>query len=385
MQYEAPWMNDELRILKDAAKKFFEQEFVPEAARWNAEGVVDKAAWRKAGEAGLLCAEMPEAYGGGGGDYRHETVIMEAQLEAGLGGFGNQVHSTIVAPYILRYGTEEQRQRWLPKLASGEWVAAIAMTEPNTGSDLQAVRTTAKKDGNEYVINGSKTYISNGQNADLIIVVAKTDTTLGARGISLLVVDPEEDGSPRAGFRRGRNLDKIGQHSADTSELFFDDVRIPQGNLIGEEEGKGFFMLMEQLPQERLNIAQAAVVAMERAIEITLDFVKERKAFGQRVLDFQNTQFKLAECKTKARVARTFVDNCVLWHLEGKLDAETASMAKYWCTDTQCEIIDECLQLHGGAGYMNEYPIAEMYADARVQRIYGGTNEIMKVLIARGL
>ncbi len=381
MHYQSPWMNDELQMLSDAATRFFEKEFVAELPRWNEQGMVDRDAWLKAGAAGLLCTEMPTEYGGGGGDYRHETVIMEAQNRLSLGGWGNQVHSTIVAPYILHYGSEEQKQRWLPKMASGELIGAIAMTEPDTGSDLQAVKTTALLDGNEYVINGSKTYITNGQTANLIIVVAKTDPKLGAKGISLLVVETDAV----EGFERGRNLDKVGLPAADTSELFFNDVRVPAANLLGPEAGRGFGMLMEQLPQERLNIAQAAVVAMERAIEVTLDFVKQRKAFGQTVFDFQNTQFKLAECRTKALVARTFVDNCVLWHLEGKLDATVASMAKYWCTDTQGEIVDECVQLHGGAGYMSEYPIAGMYADARVQRIYGGTNEIMKVLISRSL
>lgn len=379
--YQSPWLNDELRILQDAARKFFEQEFKPLNEKWLAQGKVDREAWNKAGAAGLLCAEIPAEYGGGGGDYRHETVIMEELQRAGVAGFGNQVHSTIVAPYILHYGTEEQRHRWLPRMASGEMVGAIAMTEPNTGSDLQAVRTTALKEGDEYVINGAKTYITNGQHADLVIVVAKTDPTQGAKGISLVVVETADN----PGFERGRNLEKLGQKSADTSELFFQDCRVPAANLLGGEEGKGFVQLMQQLPQERLNIAQAAVVSMEHAIEITLDFVKERKAFGQRVLDFQNSRFKLAECKTEALVARTFVDQCVLWLMDGKLDAATASMAKYWCTQKQCEIIDECLQLHGGAGYMDEYEISRMYADARVQKIYGGTNEIMKELIGRTL
>ncbi len=381
MHYESPWMNDELRILRDAAEKFFEKEFLPHSARWDEQGIVDRDAWLKAGAAGLLLTGVPTEYGGGGGDYRHETVVTEAQLKFGLGGFGSQVHSVIVAPYVLTYGNEEQRRKWLPKLASGEMVGAIAMTEPGTGSDLQAVRTTALRDGDSYVLNGAKTYISNGQTANFIIVVAKTDPSLGGKGISLLVVETEG----AQGFARGRNLDKVGQPAADTSELFFQDVRVPAANLLGGEEGKGFVQLMQKLPQERLSIAQAGVVAMERAIGVTTEFVKQRKAFGQRVMDFQNTQFKLAECATKAMVARTFVDQCLLWHMDGKLDASTASMAKYWCTDTQCEIIDECLQLHGGAGYMNEYPIARMYTEARVQRIYGGTNEIMKVLIARGL
>ncbi len=379
--YQSPWLaEDELRILKDAAGRFFADQFVPLRERWIEQGEVDRDAWYKAGEAGLLCAEMPAEYGGGGGDYRHETVIMEEQVAASLGCWGNQVHSTIVAPYILHYGNEKQKQRWLPKMASGEMVGAIAMTEPHTGSDLQGVRTTAKREGDTYVVSGAKTYITNGQHADLVVVVAKTDPSLGAKGISLIVVEADTPG-----FQRGRNLKKMGMHAADTSELFFDECRVPVTNLLGDEEGRGFGQLMQQLPQERLNIAQAGVVAAERAIEVTLDFVKERKAFGQRVLDFQNTKFKLAECKTEALIARNFVDQCVLKLVEGELDATTASMAKYWCTQKQCEIIDECVQLHGGAGYMDEYEISRLYTDSRVQKIYGGTNEIMKELISRSL
>ena len=379
--YQSPWLaEDELSILKDAAGRFFADQFVPLRERWIEQGEVDRDAWYKAGEAGLLCAEMPAEYGGGGGDYRHETVIMEEQVAASLGCWGNQVHSTIVAPYILHYGNEEQKQRWLPKMASGEMVGAIAMTEPHTGSDLQGVRTTAKREGDTYVVSGAKTYITNGQHADLVVVVAKTDPSLGAKGISLIVVEADTPG-----FQRGRNLKKMGMHAADTSELFFDECRVPVTNLLGDEEGRGFGQLMQQLPQERLNIAQAGVVAAERAIEVTLDFVKERKAFGQRVLDFQNTKFKLAECKTEALIARNFVDQCVLKLVEGELDATTASMAKYWCTQKQCEIIDECVQLHGGAGYMDEYEISRLYTDSRVQKIYGGTNEIMKELISRSL
>ena len=379
--YHSPWLDEELRMLQDAAGKFFTREFLPLNEQWIKQGKVDRDAWNKAGEAGLLCTDVPVAYGGGGGDYRHETVVMEEMLGVGITGFGNQVHSTIVAPYILHYGNEEQKQRWLPKMATGELVGAIAMTEPNTGSDLQSVRTTALRDGDEYVINGSKTYITNGQLADLVIVVAKTDPDLGAKGISLIVVETADN----PGFERGRNLKKLGQKSADTSELFFADCRVPLTNRLGDDEGTGFVQLMQQLPQERLSIAQAAVVQAEHAIEITLEFVKERKAFGQRVLDFQNTRFKLAECKTEAFIGRSFVDQCLVRHLNKELDAATASMAKYWCTQKQCEIIDECLQLHGGAGYMDEYEISRMYADARVQKIYGGTNEIMKELIGRTL
>ena len=377
--YSSPWLNEELLVLRDAARKFFTTELGPHQARWEEQGMVDRDAWTKTGAAGFLLAEMPVEYGGSGGDYRHETVIMEEQLRAGASGLGSQVHSQIVAPYFLNYGTEEQKQKWLPKMATGECVGAIAMTEPNTGSDLQGVRTTAIRDGDEYVINGSKTYISNGQHCDLVILVAKTDPTQGAKGISLVVVEANTPG-----FQRGRNLKKMGQAAADTSELFFEDCRVPVGNCLGDE-GKGFVQLMQQLPQERLNIAQAAVVEMERAIAMTIDFVKQRKAFGQRVLDFQNTKFKLAECKTEALIARTFVDQCLVKHMAGELDASTASMAKYWCTDTQNQIIDTCLQLHGGAGYMEEYPISGMYKDAREQSIYGGTNEIMKELISRTL
>jgi acyl-CoA dehydrogenase len=377
--YSSPWLNEELLVLRDAARKFFTTELGPHQARWEEQGMVDRDAWTKTGAAGFLLAEMPVEYGGSGGDYRHETVIMEEQLRAGASGLGSQVHSQIVAPYFLNYGTEEQKQKWLPKMATGECVGAIAMTEPNTGSDLQGVRTTAIRDGDEYIINGSKTYISNGQHCDLVILVAKTDPTQGAKGISLVVVEANTPG-----FQRGRNLKKMGQAAADTSELFFEDCRVPVSNCLGDE-GKGFVQLMQQLPQERLNIAQAAVVEMERAIAMTIDFVKQRKAFGQRVLDFQNTKFKLAECKTEALIARTFVDQCLVKHMAGELDASTASMAKYWCTDKQNQIIDTCLQLHGGAGYMEEYPISGMYKDARVQSIYGGTNEIMKELISRTL
>ena len=379
--YQSPWLKiDEFRILQDSARQFFKKEFQPRLSKWIEQEEVDREAWFKAGEAGLLCAAIPSEYGGGGGDYRHETVIMEEQIRAGLAGWGNQVHSTIVAPYILHYGSEEQKEQWLPKMASGQLVGAIAMTEPDTGSDLQAVRTSALKCDEGYKINGTKTYISNGQHANLIIVVTKTDPTLGGKGISLFVVESETPG-----FKRGTNLKKMGLPAADTSELYFDDCIVPKENILGESEGEGFTQLMKQLPQERLNIAQAGVVAMEHAIDITLDFVKQRRAFGQRIADFQNTKFKLAECKTQALIARTFVDQCVLNLLKGNLDATTASMAKYWCTEKQCEIIDECLQLHGGAGYMDEYEISRMYTDARVQKIYGGTNEIMKELISRSL
>ncbi len=382
LQVEKPsWMTEDVDIFADAVGKFCEKELAPHVEAWEKAEIVDRDVWFKAGEAGLLCPSMPEQYGGGGGTFAHEAALIDQFGKKGITGFGASLHNAIVAPYIYHYGTEEQRQRWLPKMATGELVGAIAMTEPGTGSDLQNIKATAKLDGNEYVINGSKTFITNGQTANLIIVVCKTDPTAGAKGTSLILVETDE----AEGFRRGRNLDKVGLKSQDTSELFFDNVRVPTSNLLGEEAGKGFIQLMQQLASERLQIGLQGVAMMEAAIEHTVAYVKERKAFGQAVMDFQNTQFKLAEAKTKTTVARVFVDYCTGLLLEGKLDAATASMAKYWVSDAQCEVVDECLQLHGGYGYMNEYPIARMYRDARVQKIYGGTNEIMKVLISRTL
>ncbi len=375
------YMTEDLRIFENGVAKFLEREAAPHVERFIAQHAVDRVLWNKAGEAGLLCASMPEEYGGAGGSFAHEAVIIDQLGRHGVDGWGIVLHNAIVAPYILHYGTEDQKRRWLPKLASGELVGAIAMTEPGTGSDLQNVKTTARRDGNHYVVSGSKTFITNGGTANFIIVVAKTDTSKGAKGISLIGV--ETDGTE--GFRRGRVLDKIGQKANDTAELFFDEVRVPTSNLIGVDEGMGFVQLMQQLPQERLIIALQALSAIERALAVTGDYVKQRKAFGKAIIDFQNTQFKLAECKTEATVAKVFCHYCMEQHLAGKLDATTASMAKLYLTEAQCRIVDECLQLHGGYGYMTEYPIARMYADARVQKIYGGTNEIMKLLIARSL
>ncbi len=375
------WMSDDLTMLQDMADRFMTSEIAPHYERYEKQEIVDREAWEKAGAAGLLCASVPEEYGGAGGTYAHEAVIAEALGHAGVDGFGIALHNAIVAPYILHHGSEEQKRRWLPKLATGELIGAIAMTEPGAGSDLQGVKTTARKDGNHYVINGSKTFITNGQNANFIIVVTKTEPSAGAKGTSLMVVETDEV----EGFERGRNLDKIGLKANDTSELFFNDVRIPTSNLIGTEEGQGFVQLMTELPQERLLIANQAISMIERALALTIDYVRERKAFGKAVIDFQNTQFKLAELKSEAVMARVFVDNCVAQHLKGELTTVTASMAKYLLTELQCKVMDECLQLHGGYGYMNEYPIARMFRDARVQRIYGGTNEIMKLLIARSL
>jgi acyl-CoA dehydrogenase len=373
---------DDVVILEQSIGRFLD-DHVPEAraGKWRDDGMVERAMWREAGEAGLLCLGLPREYGGGGGDFRHETILNEQLARRGLGGFAVALHNTIVAPYVQHYGSEEQKARWLPGMASGALVSAIAMTEPGTGSDLQAVRTTARKDGNHYLLSGQKTFISNGQSADLIVVVAKTDPALGAKGISLIVVETAE----AEGFRRGRNLDKLGFEMQDTSELFFDGVRVPTANLLGPVEGQGFAQLMQQLPQERLTIAVGGVATMERALDETIAYVKERKAFGQRLIDFQNTQFKLAECKTEAEIARVFVDRLIGLHLEGKLDAAAASMAKYWVTDLENKVVDACLQMFGGYGYMSEFPIARMYRDSRVQRIYGGANEIMKALIARTL
>lgn len=375
------WMDDELVMLADMSRKFFEAEVVPDYERFEKQEMVDRSVWEKSGSAGLLCASMPEKYGGAGGSYAHEAVIAEALGHVGGDGFGICLHNSIVAPYIQHYGSEEQKQRWLPKMASGELIGAIAMTEPGAGSDLQGVKTTAAKDGNHFVINGSKTFITNGQHANLIIVVTKTDPAAGAKGTSLMIVETDEV----EGFERGRNLDKIGLKSNDTSELFFNNVRIPTSNMLGHEEGQGFVQLMQQLPQERLLIANQAMAMIERALAVTIDYVKERKAFGKAVIDFQNTQFKLAELKSEATMLKAFIDTCVAQHLKGELTTTTASMAKYLSSDLQCKMVDECLQLHGGYGYMNEYPIARMFRDARVQRIYGGTNEIMKLLIARSL
>ena len=380
----ASWMDDELRILHDSALRFTQAEFGPKREAWEQQGMCDRDAWRIAGAAGLLCASIPEIYGGAGGDYRHEAIIYDAMIRGGAAASiagGNTVHSQIVAHYILNYGSEDQKHTWLTKLAKGELVAAIAMTEPGAGSDLQGVKTTAVRDGDHYVVNGSKTFISNGQHAELIIVVCRTDPAAGSKGISLVVVETEG----LDGFSRGRNLDKIGLKEADTSELFFNDVRVPTENLIGEQEGQGFVQLMKQLPQERLSIACAGATIAEMAVEETVKYTKERGAFGKTVFDFQNTRFKLAECKTEATISRAFVDQCINKHLSGELSAEEASMAKWWCSQKQCDIVDECLQLHGGYGYMWEYPIARMYADSRVQKIYGGTNEIMKELISRSL
>ncbi len=366
-------------MFRDQVRKFVEREIAPHHAKWEKDRRVPRDVWLKAGAAGLLCMTMPEEYGGGGADVLHSIILGEELARVAATGPGFGLHSDIIAPYINNVGSEEQKKKWLPKMASGEVIAAIAMTEPGAGSDLQNIKTTAKRDGNEFVINGQKTFISNGQNCDLIVVVAKTDPKEGAKGTTLFLVEAE-----REGFRRGRNLEKIGRKAQDTSELFFDDVRVPPENMLGGE-GQGFMALMRELPRERMLIATNALAAIDAALATTLDYVKQRKAFGKAIIEFQNTKFKLAELKTEALVARTFVEHCLRLLMDNKLDVTTAAMAKLYCTDLQGKVVDECLQLHGGYGYMWEYPIARLWADARVQRIFGGANEIMKELIGRSL
>lgn len=380
IDFRPSWMNEELAMYRETAARFVETEMLPDDEAARKRGHVGHDLWRRAGEIGLLCSDIPEAWGGGGGDFRHEAVFCEEMSRRGLTGMSASVHS-IVAHYFLNHGTEDQKQRFLPRMARGELVGAIAMTEPGAGSDLQGIRTRAERRGDTYVINGSKTFITNGFLAGVVLVVAKTDPGAGARGTSILVVETQDG----AGYRVGRVLDKIGLKAQDTSELFFDDVTVPAANLLGGREGQGFYQLMADLPYERTFIGVGAVAAMEGAYEATLAYVRERQAFGKPVAEFQNTKFKLAEIATTTKVARTFVDHCVERLVAGTLDTATASMVKLWTSDQQGRVIDECLQLFGGYGYMNEYMIARMYADARIQRIYGGTNEIMKEVISRAL
>ena len=374
--------DEEIAIFADAVGKFYEKH-APEqrVLKWREDGMVERDFWREAGEAGLLGASVPEEYGGHGGDFRHEMVVIDQQGRHGVEGFSASLHNTVILPYLVRHGTEEQKKKYLPRLVSGELVSAIAMTEPGVGSDLQSITTTALKDGNGYRINGAKTYISNGQTADFIIVVAKTDPAERAKGISLMLLETEG----ADGFQRGKKLDKIGLDAQDTSELFFDDVFVPSDAVLGGVEGQGFYQLMGELPQERLIIAMGAMTTIERALDETVTYVKERKAFGKTIWDFQNTQFTLADLKARGTAARIFLNDCIARHLEGKLDVSTACMAKYWLTELQGETVDKCLQLHGGAGYINDYPIARMYRDSRISRIFGGSNEIMKMVIARSM
>ncbi|GAA2811058.1 acyl-CoA dehydrogenase family protein [Kribbella solani] len=375
-----PWMTGEAADLFAMAAAFFDEQIPAHRERWEAQHHVDREFWLRCGELGLLCANIPEQYGGGGGTFLHQATIQEAYARQGDRSWGNAMHSGVVADFIHRYGTEEQRLRWLPKMATGELIGALAMTEPSAGSDLKAIRTRAERGPDGWRLNGSKIFITNGGSADLVIVACSTDPAKGAKGISLLVVET----ASAPGFGRGQPLNKIGQHGADTNELFFDDVPVPAGNLLGTE-GAGFAMLMEKLPQERLIIGITAVTAIELAVALTTEYVKQREAFGAPLFEKQHVRFELAECATLAKVARTFLDDCMRTHLTGGLDLPTSSMCKWWLTDVQCRVIDKCLQLHGGYGYMTEYTIARLYADARAQTIYGGANEIQKELIARSL
>ncbi|MEP3247620.1 MAG: acyl-CoA dehydrogenase family protein [Sneathiella sp.] len=376
---ERTLFEEEHNIFRESVRRFYDEHIMPYHAQWEKDGHISREAWSEAGKHGLLCMPIPEEYGGAGADKLYSIIMMEEQSRAGASGPGFGLHSEIVAPYILNYGTEEQKKKYLPKLASGEMIGAIAMTEPGAGSDLQGVKTRAVKDGDDYIINGSKTFITNGYMSDLVIVVTKTDPDAGAKGTSLFLV---EAGTP--GFEKGRNLDKLGLKAQDTAELFFDDVRVPASNMLGGE-GKGFFCLMQELAWERLQIAIGATATMEAVLDETIEYTKERSAFGKNIIQFQNSKFKLAEMKTEVQIARVFVDKCIEELLKGELDVPTAAMAKYWTSDLENKMIDECLQLHGGYGFMWEYRVARSYADARVQRIYGGTNEIMKEIISRSL
>lgn len=377
---EPSWMTDETRIFRNTVREFIAKELFPHQAKWAEQGRPDAEAWTKAGKVGLLLPDVPEEYGGGGGTFAHEAVIIEELARAGVHfGFGIQ---SIVAHYILAYGNEEQRHHWLPRLARGELVGAIGMTEPDAGSDVQAIKTTARREGDHYLIDGSKTFITNGWHASLLCLAVRTDPkATGPRALSLLMIETKD----LPGYRVGRSLEKIGRHAQDTCELFFDAVRVPVANLLGSGEGRGLFQMMDQLKYERLSIGVSAVASAEHAVDITTRYVKERKAFGKPLLDLQNTRFKLAECKTEAHIGRVFVNNCIQEFIAGRLDAITAAMAKYWLTESQCRIIDECVQLHGGYGYMQEYLIARMWADSRVQRIYAGSNEIMKEIVGTSL
>src|SRR5579862_3552689 len=374
------WMDDDLQIFRDAVARFSETEMLPHDAQWRAQKNVGKDIWRRAGELGFLCTDIPEQYGGAGGDFRYEAIVYEELNRRGLSGFGQGVHS-IAAHYLLNHGTEEQKLRLLPGMARGELIGAIGITEPGAGSDMKGIRTRAVRDGDHYVVDGSKIFISNGLLADVIALVVKTDPSPGSKSISLLMVETKN----LPGFRVGRVLDKMGLHAQDTSELFFDGARVPAANLLGGVEGKGMYQLMSDLPYERILIAVSGVAVMEGALAATLSYTRDRKAFGQTVFEFQNTKFKLAEIATIVRVARTFVDDCIQRVVAGQLDTVTASMAKWWITDMQQKMLDECVQLHGGYGYMEEFMVCRMFADSRVQRIYGGTNEIMKEVISRGL
>ena len=379
MQVERNVYREDHEQFRTTVRRFIEKEWAPHQEQWNHDGMVSREIWKKAGREGLLCVTLPTEYGGGGGDFGHSAVIVEEIARAGVGGASFGLHSDIVAPYINRLGTEEQKRKWLPGICAGEQILAVAITEPGGGSDVKAIRTTAVREGNEYVINGSKTFISNGFLSDLVVVVCKTDPAAGAKGVSLILVETNRDG-----FRRGRKLEKVGMHAQDTAELFFDNVRVPVDNRLGDE-GKGFIYLMQELPQERFIIAVTAATMLERLLDQTLDYVKDRRAFGQTVWDFQNTKFKLADVKAQSVALRTMVDYYLSEHMRRRLTAEEAAIAKLYSTETLWKCIDEMVQLHGGYGYMLEYPIARAFVDMRVARVYGGSNEVMRDLIARKL
>lgn len=373
-------LTEEHKMFKDAVETFLKKEAVPHAEKWEKDGIVDREIWKKAGAMGMLCMDMPEEYGGMGiKDFRYNAIVTEAMVKLGVGGPGFVLQNDVMAPYFETYFTKAQKDKWLAGIVSGEIITAIAMTEPDAGSDLIGTRTNAVKNGDHYILNGAKTYITNGILSDLVVVVAKTDVEAGHKGVTLLLVERGMEG-----FERGKNLAKIGMKAQDTAELFFRDVKVPVENVLGEE-GRGFYYLMHNLPQERLSIAVGAVAGAEQALEDTLTFVKERKAFGRPIGKFQNSRFKLAEAQTEITIARSFVDECILELNEGKLTNEKAAMAKYWCTEMHGKVVDNCLQLHGGAGYMWEYPIAKMYAGARISRIFGGTNEIMREIIGKSM
>jgi acyl-CoA dehydrogenase len=369
---------DEHEIFRSQARRFFENEVAPMQAAWDDARITPRAIWLRAGELGFLCPRVPEAYGGMGADFLFSAILSEEQVRAGAIAPMISLQSDVVAPYLVHYGTEEQKQRYLPGMVSGRTIMAIAMTEPSGGSDLQAIRTVARKTGDGYVISGQKTFISNGINADAVIVACKTDSSAGARGISLFLVDADAKG-----FARGRNLKKLGQHGCDTAELFFDDVQVPATALLGGAEGRGFAQLMDRLAEERLMASIASVAMIDRALAMTITYVKDRRAFGQRVMDFQNTRFKLAEAKTEAVVLHVFLERCIADFMQGSLDAATSAMLKYWSTEQQCAIVDDCVQLHGGYGYILDFPIARMWLDGRITKIYGGANEIMKDIVGR--
>ena len=371
--------NEEQQQFRNTVAKFVKKEISPNHLKWEKEGIVPKELWLSAGEKGILCPNVPEEFGGIGGDFRFNVIVTEELAKSGATGPGFAVHSDIVAPYLINYASTDQKKEILPLMVKGACITAIAMSEQGTGSDLQNIKTKASINKSEIVLSGSKTFITNGQNADLVLVVAKTDASKKAKGISIILCETD-----RLGFKKGKNLEKLGLKAQDTSELFFDNIKLPKSNILGEQ-GHGFFQLMDELPQERLSIAVTAISSAEAALNWTIAYTKEREAFGKKIIDFQNTRFTLAKLKTELTVARAYIDRCIKEHLNNNFSAEDGAMAKLWTTDLQCKVMDECLQLYGGYGYMLEYPISRAYADSRVQKIYGGTNEIMKEIISRNL